>query len=106
MKEPTSPTTGPWRIQGVSDAVRIFVGDGRKRVILARLCPPQISEHETWANARLMAAAPDLLAVLKYLLYCHDRQCCCGAKGAVPCPGIQGAREAIDKATKEVWVTQ
>lgn len=51
-----------WRVEAVSDAVRIVVGQGRKKVILARLCPPQISEHETWANARLMCAAPELLA--------------------------------------------
>ena len=38
---------------------------GGKKVIFARLCPPQLSEHETWANARLMVAAPELLEAAK-----------------------------------------
>lgn len=106
MKEPTSPTPKPWRIQGVSDAVRIFVGDGRKKVILARLCPPQISEYETWANARLMVAAPDYRDALKFLLDRHAEHCGCKDPGEELCPGIKEAEDAISKATKEVWAAQ
>jgi len=66
-------TSLEWRIEAVSDAVRIVVGQGRGKVILARLCPPQIPEDETWANARLMCAAPDLLAASKGLLDADPR---------------------------------
>jgi hypothetical protein len=74
-----NPTSGPWRTEGVSDAVRVVIGAGRKKVILARLCPPQLSENETWANARLMAAAPDLHDALKMLLECSPCQNGCKA---------------------------
>lgn len=62
-----TPTAGDWQIEGVSDAVRIFVGKGRSKIILARLCPPQISENETWANGYLMRSAPKMLDTLKWL---------------------------------------
>jgi len=65
------PTSREWRIEAVSDAVRIVVGQGRSKIILARLCPPQISENETWANARLMCAAPLLLKAAENLIKIH-----------------------------------
>lgn len=95
------PTAAPWRIEAVSDAVRIVVGQGRKKIILARLSPPQIKEDETWANARLMVAAPDLLASLEDMLRRHDERCGCedkGDKDSILCPGIAEARESIAKA--------
>ena len=60
-------TLGPWRVEAVSDAVRVVVGAGRKKIILARLSPKQIDEAETHANARLMAAAPEMYEALKLL---------------------------------------
>lgn len=64
-------TPGPWQIEAVSDAVRVTARirsndlitrkPGGKKVILARLCPPQLPEAETWDNARLMSAAPVLM---------------------------------------------
>lgn len=62
-----TPTAGEWKIEGVSDAVRIYVGQGRGKIILARLCPPQLPELETWANGQLMRAAPTMLDTLKWL---------------------------------------
>lgn len=59
-----STTSGEWRVEAVSDCVRVVVGNGRKKIILARLSPKQIPESETHANARLMAAAPKLLGAL------------------------------------------
>lgn len=90
------PTPGPWRIEAVSDAVRIVVGEGRKKIILARLCPPQIPEGETWDNARLMAAAPDLLEALKAITeaYRDDTKNMLGAAWAK-------VAEVIAKAEKE-----
>lgn len=67
-------TPGPWSVECVSDAIRVFVrltrhsGQGTVKVILARLAPPRLPEAETHANARLMAAAPELLEALKFAL--------------------------------------
>lgn len=65
MNEPKW-TPGPWLVEAVSDAVRVYVklarhsGRGFVKVILARCAPPQLPEDETHANARLMATAPEL----------------------------------------------
>lgn len=63
-----SHTREPWRVEAVSNAVRIVIGKGRKKVILARLNPPQLPEKETWANARLMVLAPEFLETCKLAL--------------------------------------
>jgi hypothetical protein len=92
------PTETPWRIEAVSDAVRIVVGQGRSKIILARLSPPQIKEDETWANARLMVAAPDLFASLQDMLKRHSERCGCEDPGEELCPGIAEARAAVTRA--------
>lgn len=61
----TQHTPGSWQSDSVSDCARVYVGTGRKRINLARLNPKQLSETETCANAKVMAAAPDMLAALK-----------------------------------------
>lgn len=53
----------PWASECVSDHCRVFVGSGRRKIILARLAPKQLPENETAANGRLMAAAPELLVI-------------------------------------------
>jgi hypothetical protein len=68
-------TRGPWSVEAVSDAVRIIARipssdgltrkPGGKKIILARLNPPQISEQETWENAYAMHAAPEMLDALR-----------------------------------------
>jgi hypothetical protein len=58
-------TLGEWRTEAVSDCVRVVVGQGRRKIILARLAPKQLPEAETHANARMMAAAPAMFAALK-----------------------------------------
>jgi hypothetical protein len=69
-------TPGPWRTEAVSDAVRVVSGSGRTKIILARCAPPQIPEAETHANARLMAAAPDLYDALDRIVRnCRDADC-------------------------------
>lgn len=71
-----STTLGPWRFEAVSDACRVVLGTGRQKIILARLSTKQIPEKEVACNARLMAAAPDLLEAARYALTkgctCHD----------------------------------
>ena len=64
----TRHTPEPWSVEGVSDAVRIFVGKGRGKIILARLCPKQLPEDETWKNALLMGASPRLLEACRRAL--------------------------------------
>lgn len=57
-------TPGPWSV----DAKEAWVTQGtRDKPIAALLWPTEIrSEAETMANAILIAAAPELLAALKY----------------------------------------
>ena len=70
-----SHTPGPWRIERSNDgedlslgAWDLVVGDGRTRMVLASRSPWFSRAHESEANARLIAAAPELLAALRELL--------------------------------------
>lgn len=97
------PTSQPWRTEAVSDAVRVVVGQGRKKVILARLCPKQIPEQETAANARLMAGAPALLKVLEEIvgdesLREHMMEADCSDCGST----LAKAQQAISQAKGKV----
>jgi hypothetical protein len=58
-------TSGDWRTEAISDCVRVVVGKGRSKIILARCASKQLPEAETHANARLMAAAPAMLLALQ-----------------------------------------
>lgn len=91
-----NPTPGPWRTEGVSDAVRVVIGTGRQKIILARLRPPQLSENETWDNARLMAAAPELHDALKMFLECSPCRNGCKADD-ITCANNR-AKAALEKA--------
>jgi|ERR1019366_6357189 hypothetical protein len=53
-------TKGEWRTEAISDCVRVVVGKGRAKIILARCAPKQLPEAETTCNAKLMALAPQL----------------------------------------------
>lgn len=61
-------TKTDWRTEYVSDAVRIVTGEGRSKIILARLNPKQIPETETAANAELMTLSPRLLEALNAIV--------------------------------------
>jgi hypothetical protein len=89
------PTPPPWRTEAVSDGIRVVVGQGRQKIVLARLSPKQISEHETAANASLMAASQELLVALKGFV---DEECHC-LTSVQPCVQCV-ARAAIEKAEK------
>ncbi len=65
--------------------------DGEKRIATLRDSSPSITMEEDEANARLIAAAPDLLNALQWLLSAHV--------GDGPLPEL--AREAIAKALGE-----
>lgn len=94
---PDGHTAGDWKVEAVSDAVRVVVGEGRKKVILARLAPPQIPENETQANAELMAASPKLKEALEAILRVHHN-CNEGESGMAR----YKMAEAADKALKEL----
>ena len=74
--DPTSGTAGPWTAHGRG----VFAGDVH---VATSAHPRDIEEHpdgrypdydSSLANARLMAAAPDLLAALKEVVRLSDRK--------------------------------
>jgi hypothetical protein len=75
-------TVGPWRVEFPSrtapdtlGAWEIVAGEGDARAVLAARNPWPSRSDESDANARLMAAAPRLLATLKELR--HHFVCRC-----------------------------
>ena len=65
MSEKVTHTAGPWELCNKGDYGDF---DGNSRVILGddrRLAVVHVSDDETDANARLIAAAPDLLEACK-----------------------------------------
>lgn len=68
-------TPGPWPLKSTGDGKRILVGDGlvegpggyEVAEVYSDDCPSEVA----WANAHLIAAAPDLLAALKDQLDSH-----------------------------------
>ncbi len=64
-------TPGPWRAKTYADFLGVFAGDAKTPICDLGLAPapdwPAAEAEETTANARLMAAAPDLLDALKNL---------------------------------------
>ena len=87
MPETTKHTPGPWR----ADWVNVY----RKDDHLADCCPKAkngIPLEQKEANARLIAAAPELLAALKALVNMQ--------KGHENWPEVKQAEAAIAKATQ------
>ncbi len=87
-------TPGPWML--VNGAVYKQRGDHKMLVTIAHM---DRAEHHTKpverdANARLIAAAPDLLEALQEILHCRETN----RYGADGCQGFHMAKEAIDKA--------
>lgn len=69
------PTPGPWSVGpgNVVKSVTDLPGGGRQTRWVAQVvhCTPVV-EGEQEANARLIAAAPDMLAALKKLISAYD----------------------------------
>lgn len=71
-------TTGPWRIEG--NRVRTSIAAGKKHIAMVNYFnragdPRTITYEEHEANARLIAAAPEMLEVLRWLdeeMDCRD----------------------------------
>ena len=86
----TSYTKGEWYLQEYTDAytniIRCNNGKGHETIFIA--ATPQSTLPEARANAKLMAAAPDLLDALKEVIAISDRDHVAWIK----------ARAAIEKA--------
>ena len=83
-------TPGPWHIAGDSDGTMITANFAKQ----IALWPPQSGEIEQCANARLIAAAPDLLYIASWI----EKECEEG-DGTIPDGLYNSARAAIKKAT-------
>jgi hypothetical protein len=104
-----SHTPGPWTLQNADDADpwnlgSMWVTDASARVMIA--------DPENNDDARLIAAAPDLLAALQAMLAEHEQSAAAQVAGAIPdghdpakvvvvefCEHADAARDAIAKAT-------
>lgn len=66
-------TPGPWRIQGHDGDVKII--DSKGEALATVHCMYGVDDPEGHANARLIAAAPELLelALLAAEVGCHER---------------------------------
>lgn len=91
-------TPGPWRFEKSHDgeewgrgAWDLVAGEGRSRCVLASRAPWTSRAEESDANARLVSAAPDLLAALKAMVKVD-------AEDGTDDEYLRDARAAIDKA--------
>lgn len=93
-------TPGPWHVDiviGGEHIPSIFAG----RVKVASLNPYLVGQNEVgdrMANARLIAAAPELLEALRGLL----TPCRCDPTPGTACAHVLAAEAAIARATGEV----
>jgi len=84
-------TPGPWHVCG--DMIRSTVSNAAMRSVAKVYVSQMHGKPEAAANARLIAAAPDLLAALKGILHTHvSSDCRCH------CPACVLGRAAIAKA--------
>ena len=88
-------TQGPWMVSRYSQSTllkSIYIRGGNERI--ARVTVPDTAQsiEEYEANARLIAAAPDLLEALQHLMVAHGEQLDYA---------FQQAQDAIAKATGE-----
>lgn len=68
-------TPGPWKIERASDPGPFhfhYLVDATDKIVASTWAPP--SESESEANARLIAAAPDLLEALRGVVRVADRK--------------------------------
>lgn len=91
MQNNTQHTPGPWevsRLQTSEESTQVITSEGW------HLCNVELDPHE--ANARLIAAAPDLLAALQKIVSLWDENRYDG-----PVAPMNDAKLAIAKATGE-----
>ncbi len=98
--EPTGHTPGPWHSFQQADSTRhlVVAGDGRKpnEPVVATVSGYTATMHAAEAaNARLIAAAPDLLAACKLIVLAHPLN---GNSNCHECKASRAAEAAIAKA--------
>ena len=102
-RESATHTPGPWEaaIQPGCHAVIASLSGGPKAVaIIGNNTPDDGNEPMRFANARLMAGAPDLLAALQRIVAVLDKQVASPHLAERASPLAQ-AKAAISKATGE-----
>jgi hypothetical protein len=85
MKAETGHTPGPWRVEGPDDEPYGQIGVFAAHHLVCELwqddAPVRDYNEAQWANARLIAAAPELLAALRAVVESfgpwHDDDCPC-----------------------------
>jgi hypothetical protein len=97
----THHTPGPWqvRIRPYHEVDSLII-EGPHSELIADAGPTRTNEND--ANARLIAAAPELLAALEHLRGCisiHADAPRFNAKAFQVAAALDGARAAIEKAT-------
>ena len=93
----TQHTPAPWSVEidhhtAAPEFIRAYV-DGEMYDLASVLCD---ETGNATANARLIAAAPDLLELARQVVLAADQN-----EGSIPADIVSGARAAIAKATGE-----
>jgi hypothetical protein len=93
----TQHTPAPWSVEidhhtAAPEFIRAYV-DGEMYDLASVLCD---ETGNATANARLIAAAPDLLELARQVVLAADQN-----EGSIPADIVSGARDAIAKATGE-----
>lgn len=87
-------TAGPWSLDGDLNAMNLDVIYGSGRIAMMECENEELSDAEVTANARLICAAPDLLAAL------IEAEDALSDDGEYPCT-LRRVREVIAKAKGE-----
>lgn len=87
-------TSGPWKVSNSDNELSVVTGDD-KYLISKIVGDDRIPGCEDQANARLIAAAPDLLEACK--IWVHNEKCTCEDGLGSDCPWCF-TKQAIAKA--------
>ena len=67
-------TKGPWSLDGDLYAMNLDVIYGSGRIAMMECENDELSDDEVMANARLIAASPDMLAALEWAVEAADTE--------------------------------
>jgi hypothetical protein len=86
-------TPGPWATEYYEDSINIVSTDPNPELYITLLAHPETGEltEQDWANARLVAAAPELLEALKLMLKAYQ-------DGVFTMPGYTPLLERVSEA--------